>query len=164
MVSFKEFLLMEALNSDKDIEDFLNNGKDEAIDIINDFDTIDAFSKTEDLSDDEKNEFIKYIIVYIGYSKLNPNFTNTIKDDFSNNGAGFKGILNKNGLPVANDFVSLILDKYLEFNGKRNSAKIAKLKETIDSDEDFINDMGLASEDDADDKNDNKEDEENQDQ
>ena len=64
MVSFKEFLLMEALNSDKDIEDFLNNGKDEAIDIINDFDTIDAFSKTEDLSDDEKNEFIKYIIVY----------------------------------------------------------------------------------------------------
>lgn len=165
MVSFKEFLLMEALNSDKDIEDFLNNGKDEVRDIINDFDTIDAFSKTEDLSDDEKNEFIKYIIVYIGYSKLNPNFTNTIKDDFSNNGAGFKGILNKNGLPVANDFVSLILDKYLEFNGKRNSAKIAKLKETIDSDEDFINDMGLASEDGSNDENDNNEgDKESQDQ
>lgn len=148
MVSFKEFLLMEALNSDKDIEDFLINGKDEIIDIIEDFDSIDSFSKTEDLTNDEKNEFIKYIIVYIGYNKLNPNFINTIKDEFSNNGTGFKGVLNKNGLPVSNDFINSILSNYLDFDAKRNSAKITKLKETINSNEDFLNDMGLAPEDD----------------
>ena len=143
MVSFKEFLLMEALNGDNDIEKFLNDGKDNAKKIIQDYDSIGRFSSTDRLSEKEKNEFLKYMIVYIGYNHLNRKFIETIKNDFSNNGLGFKGILNKNGLPTG-DFNKQIINDYLEFDeNKSNTEKLESVKNTINSTDDFFNDLGL---------------------
>ena len=143
MVSFKEFLLMEALNGDNDIEKFLNDGKDNVRKIIQDYDSIGRFSSTDRLSEKEKNEFLKYMIVYIGYNHLNKKFIETIKNDFSNNGLGFKGILNKNGLPTG-DFNKQIINDYLEFDeNKSNTEKLESVKNTINSTDDFFNDLGL---------------------
>lgn len=143
MVSFKEFLLMEALNGDNDIEKFLNDGKDNVKKIIQDYDSISRFSSTDRLSEKEKNEFLKYMIVYIGYNHLNRKFIETIKNDFSNNGLGFKGILNKNGLPTG-DFNKKIINDYLEFDeNKSNTEKLKSVKNTINSTDDFFNGLGL---------------------